>query len=103
MSGSGSELIKFRLSSHAKHRISRHAERHQKSVAAFMRDLTAQAIMGRSMDESIRADMALVRQLANTVLAHAQALGEDHPLSAALREVGTRMRDTAARHLRAAQ
>ena len=94
-----SQLIKFRLSNHAKERISRHAERSQKSVAALMRDLTAEAIVGRSMNDRVRSDMVAMRQWGNALLTHAQALGTDHPLGTALQEIGTRIRETASRHL----
>lgn len=94
------EFIRARVSPKTKKTLVAIASRSHTTVSHVIRDLIARVQNGGDVDGvAVRQDMAIVRQLANTVLAIAETLPDALSSADQLTDAGRRLRETAARHL----
>ena len=95
-----SKLLKVRVLPSTAEQVRQGARENGSTMSTVIRDLLTEYAHGRSASPVVRADMLVVRQLGNLVIACAEATTASNPdAGRKLIEIGTRLRALAARHL----
>ena len=95
-----SETIKFRVTPRLKAALTMVAGESDVSLSYLLRGVAGQVVEGHNLDATVRADMLMVRLLANGILAWVDEAALDQDGTRPLVDAGERLRAVAARHLK---